>query len=417
MLFYKKLIKVSLDDNNNKFWEISLNDNNLAIRKWGRVGAKGSSKEETLSLSAVKSLVQKKEKEGYVEFNEVTVKNVNHNLNNNDLIIKFLNKISEDKNIQALLKYFLESNIHTIVDNTSIKLDTATGLFKTPLGFIDLNSINEADILLDRIYQDVSNKNINDDLKKNINKYLSLIPQKVGLKIDIFDLFGDQKKYDKQKDILEALKSSLDLVLKVKTEKTEKIENPFKISLELVKNQEEIDLISKMYSNNKDLKHPSAKLKFKNLYYLNIDIMSNNAKFNKGNKFVKRLWHGTRVGNLLSIFKNGMKIISSNNKNVTGRMFGDGLYFSDISTKALNYSIGTWNNTGKGKLNKYFGIICDVYMEKTFNLTDNDNIRKYPVYGYDSTFAKKGVKNLQNNEMIVYSENQVIPVYLVEFEL
>ncbi|WP_430326539.1 hypothetical protein, partial [Salmonella enterica] len=55
---------------------------------------------------------------------------------------------------------------------------------------------------------------------------------------------------------------------------------------------------------------------------------------------IKELWHGTRVGNVLSIMKGGFVIPPSNASHVTGRMFGNGVYFSDQSTKSLNYAYG-----------------------------------------------------------------------------
>lgn len=132
-----------------------------------------------------------------------------------------------------------------------------------------------------------------------------------------------------------------------------KIVNPFDVSISKVEDDIEINEISKNFKNNIDTSHPSARLKFINAYKLNIADMTKNAKFDKTSKNVKRLWHGTRVGNLLSIFKNGMQIISSKDNVVTGRMFGNGLYFSDVSTKALNYSLGTWNKIGDGGKNIY----------------------------------------------------------------
>ena len=54
---------------------------------------------------------------------------------------------------------------------------------------------------------------------------------------------------------------------------------------------------------------------------------------------VQELWHGTRAGNLLSILRAGFTIPPANAPHVTGRMFGNGVYFSDQSTKSLNYRL------------------------------------------------------------------------------
>src|SRR5207237_10291665 len=60
---------------------------------------------------------------------------------------------------------------------------------------------------------------------------------------------------------------------------------------------------------------------------------------------VMELWHGTRAGNLLSILKSGFVVPPPSAPHVTGRMFGDGIYFSDQSTKSLNYAHGHSNGS------------------------------------------------------------------------
>jgi poly [ADP-ribose] polymerase 2/3/4 len=91
-------------------------------------------------------------------------------------------------------------------------------------------------------------------------------------------------------------------------------------------------------------------------------------------------------------------------------MYGDGLYFSDQSTKALNYSHGYW---GGSQDNKCFMFLADVAMGKE-HLASRGFGASYPVAGYDSTFAKGGTA-VMNNEMIVYKTAQAKLKYLVEF--
>lgn len=293
-----------------------------------------------------------------------------------------------------------------------MKFNKITGLFSTPLGIVTVENVTTAEQLLLKIKSSIDTKNI--DIKKYVEQYLMLIPQKVGQKVDL-NLFNTEEKISYQQDILESLKSSLDLSFSNMSQNIDQIKNPFNVNISPILETDIINNIKSMFINYKDQNHPSAKLKFSQAFHFNIKSMEDNAVFHKNNG--QMLWHGTRVGNILSIMKNGMKIIKSNTNIITGRMFGDGLYFSDISTKALNYSLGTWNGVGLGNKNKYYAIICSVYMGKMFTLKDESNVSKYPVSNYDSTFAPKGIKNLRNNEMIVYNENQVIPMYLVEFNL
>ena len=72
------------------------------------------------------------------------------------------------------------------------------------------------------------------------------------------------------------------------------------------------------------------------------------------------LWHGTRVSNLLSILKGGLVIPPASSSHVTGRMFGNGAYASDQSTKALNYAFGAWDSRAKD--NNCFMFLLDMAM-------------------------------------------------------
>ncbi|MFK5151055.1 hypothetical protein ACI4CU_27210, partial [Klebsiella pneumoniae] len=128
---------------------------------------------------------------------------------------------------------------------------------------------------------------------------------------------------------------------------------------------------------------------------------------------IKELWHGTRVGNVLSIMKGGFVIPPSNASHVTGRMFGNGVYFSDQSTKSLNYAYGCAPGQKGGIEKSTFMFLSDVAMGKEYIPSSwGGNL---PMPGYDSTYAMAGRSGVQNNEMIVYKTYQINPRYLVEF--
>ena len=129
-----------------------------------------------------------------------------------------------------------------------------------------------------------------------------------------------------------------------------------------------------------------------------------------------QLWHGTKASNLLSILKGGLIIPSASASHCTGRMYGDGIYFSDISTKALNYATNFWGSGGN--TDRTFMFLADVAMGN-FHIAQSSWDR-YPKSGSDSTWAKgkdKGGVNsgVINDEMIVYNLNQCNLKYLVEF--
>jgi poly [ADP-ribose] polymerase 2/3/4 len=91
-------------------------------------------------------------------------------------------------------------------------------------------------------------------------------------------------------------------------------------------------------------------------------------------------------------------------------MFGNGLYFSDQSTKSLNYSYGYWNGVREPNC---FMFIADVAMGNAS--TPSGPTRNNPPAGHDSYFAQANKSGVQNNEMIVFRTSQVQLRWLIEF--
>lgn len=210
----------------------------------------------------------------------------------------------------------------------------------------------------------------------------------------------------------------------------------FNTQLQLVTNKKVINKIKSYFDDNKNVAHGSSKLQLLNVYEI-VGLYNNEQlivfdKLAKEKGNVQEYWHGSRNYNLLSILKNGLIIPKSNSFNVTGRMFGDGVYFSNQSTKSLNYSQGYWDR-GRGIDNNCFMFLADVIMGKVYEAShkqaklDCKNNRKtkvYPVKGYDIVIARGGVKNvthsgdicsLSNDEMIVFDLGQIKLKYLCEF--
>ena len=159
--------------------------------------------------------------------------------------------------------------------------------------------------------------------------------------------------------------------------------------------------------------HVTSGYKIKKVYKVKIGAM-NDAYEKNGKKIgnIMELWHGSKCSNLLSILKKGLIIPPSSSGHVTGRMFGDGLYFSDQSTKALNYATNFWGSGGSTR--RVFMFLADVAMGKAY--TPSGWSSSLPKRGYDSTFAKAGQSGVRNNEHIVYNTYQANLKYLIEFE-
>jgi poly [ADP-ribose] polymerase len=131
---------------------------------------------------------------------------------------------------------------------------------------------------------------------------------------------------------------------------------------------------------------------------------------------VQPLWHGTRASNLLSILKNGLIIPPASASQCTGRMFGNGVYFSNQSTKALNYATGYWNRSGSQNQRAFMLLVdvalgCEYRPRTRTSDVGNDKLPK----NYDSLWIEPGSCNVINQEAIVYRVSQCNPRYLCEF--
>jgi poly [ADP-ribose] polymerase len=418
----------SAGKNNNKFWNVELHADNSVICRWGRQGDNGQSKTFSKSSQAeaekfIDKKVREKTKKGYTE-NEFVDGAVTSNVTVKSVAKGSLESIAQNqiryknKNVATLVSYLTKVNAHNVTSATGgqIKFNDTTGLFSTEQGVVSQNTIDKANDLLVEIGDLVSAGNYDGNMIPLTNQYLMLIPQKIGRRGLVHaDFWATLSKVQDQKQILDSLQASLvSASTQTGRKKTVKVkeEKVFDVQLDLVENGRTIDKIKKMYQGSRQSAHACHHLEVKKVY--SVDINTVRSAFEKDGATMDEiweLWHGTRASNLLSILKGGLIIPPSSSGHVTGRMFGNGIYASDQSTKALNYAYGYWDN--KGKDNNCFMFLLDMAM-------GNYHVPKrwgsnFPVRGSDSTFAKGRVSGVGNNEMIVYRTSQVNLKYLVEF--
>ncbi|TRZ79946.1 WGR domain-containing protein [bacterium] len=429
-----RYVMSNIDNNNNKFWYGTHYSDNTVKCEWGRIGAKISSvvKPFCRGYQAEAFLVQKgseKEKKGYRMLNVVdgATDGGGHGkgdvkvVKQNDLQQVALSQIDTDsKQTASLIKYLTKVNAHNILSSTTMTYDVDSGLFSTPCGIVTQGGIDEANELLVDIGDFVADRKFSASKLKDLTcDYLMLIPQKVGRKLNVEEVFADLTAVQKQKAILDSLQASLDSVMAGKGSDADKkeakkvMEKVFAVKLHLVKDSSVISRITKKYKDTRKDMHVCKNLDIKTVYSVEIEAMKTAfEKVGASMSNIWELWHGSRVSNVLSILKGGLIIPPASSSHCTGRLYGNGVYASDISTKALGYSFGTW---GGSKDNNPFMFLVDMAMgNQYFPSRNNYTSTRYPVSGYDSTFAKQG-SGVYNNEMIIYKTSQVNIKYLVEF--
>ena len=138
---------------------------------------------------------------------------------------------------------------------------------------------------------------------------------------------------------------------------------------------------------------------------------------------VKQFWHGSRNENWISIMQKGLLL--NPDAKITGKMFGQGVYFAPSSMKSWGYTSSKdayWNNENS---NTAFMALYATAYGKSYEVTSRDaswynyNYRrlqsKHPECSCVHAKATPGM--LKNDEIIFYREDQMTINYICEFNL
>lgn len=408
----RRFINVDVETNMNRWWEVELLANDDVFTRWGRVGSTNEKLFPGKGRSFMLSKIREKERKGYTEAKTIdagatTVKTVGsnelHSLAKAQLI-KSANPILED-----LIQRFVVTNVHKITENTTITYNADTGLFSTPLGIVTMEGIAEARNTLADIAKLVRKKSYNGELNRLTGQYLRLVPQKVGRKLVVEDLFPNEDAIQKQNDLLDSLKSSneaLNATKLVKTDDGKTVETVFKVDLDVLSDNKERDRINKFFEKSKKTVHGYDNVKVREIFAVTIHDMDKG--FARSLAPIHEVFHGTSQANCLSILKSGLKVSPPSTAAIAGKMFGNGIYGAINSTKSLGYTFGRWGQGRYGDSGWLF--VCDFAMGNIQTVYSSAT----PSKGYDSIWAKARSGGLYNDELIVYKNNQVNIKYLLE---
>ncbi|OPZ65996.1 MAG: Poly(ADP-ribose) polymerase catalytic domain protein [Firmicutes bacterium ADurb.Bin506] len=385
---------------------------------YGRVGTPGVT--HTVSESKMQSKMAEALRNGYKQV-EVAADVGSGTVNGPavakaDVRQKAIDEIAGgDKDLAKFVGMLVDKNTREITTGTTLKLDTATGLFKTDGGIIVTRKVvDEARVLLGQIKKLVSLPGTKDQDQVACD-YMMRIPTDIGRNRPTFrNVFPDKAAVDKQEQILDALLGSLDMLAKPAAKADEpKVEAKKVWSVTMTPTDAtELKRITAKFHSTAQGMHAAvqAGLVPKRAWQLSISHMD--EAFAADGAMITpqhELWHGTRVGNLLSIFARGLIIPPWAD---AGRMFGDGVYFAPSSSKALNYSYGYWG--GGGRDATCYMLLNTVATGRDFTPSGPGSWKAAPT-GYDSVWARSGKSGVQNDEVIVYRASQAKITRLIEF--
>jgi poly [ADP-ribose] polymerase 2/3/4 len=422
---YAMLVKVDGSANNNKFYEITWNDDDSVTARYGRNGDQGVTEQKGYGEAAFNKVYKAKTSasKGYKEVDVLTSVGATAITSSTTKPASSLAEIAKrdiggnNPVMSKLLEKLATINKYQLLQATGDQIDIVDGVVRTVLGPVTLDSVTKARSELLELDSFIKNKDFGSDYISHLNQYLTYIPQKVPRKRGWGDtFFTEHSSFQKQNDLLEQIETSIKNYKPVDPKTpadTKEVDRVFGHSMKIVEDSAIINKIKKFYESNMNSRHACSHLEIKRIYEISNPDSENRYKdvsTKLGNEM--QLWHGTRAFNVLSILKGGLIIpTSAGGYHITGRMFGDGLYFSDQSTKSLNYAYGYWG--GGGYDNQCFMFLADVAMGKAY--TPSGPTQRIPS-GYDSCLAIGGKSGVQNNEMIVYKLAQANLRYLCEFD-
>lgn len=418
---YAMLVKVDGDENNNKFYEIKWNEDDTVTARYGRVGTEGVVEHKGSGEATFDKVFKAKTgaRKGYKQVDIMVSENGAPSGSAKSSLADIAKRDIADNNpvLSNLLTKLSEINRFNLLSATGGQIDIVDGEVKTALGLVTKDSIDKAREKLNEL-NDIVNKTKKaktDQYKTFLNEYLTLVPQKVPRARGWQDIFFTEvSTFEKQYDLLDQLINSIDNAKPVVQTDSTQPQKVFGYKLSVLEDTKVFKEIEKFYKSSMNRSHACSHLSLKKVYIVTNEekrALYTTIRDKIGNE--QRLWHGTRAHNLLSILKGGLIIPPMNgNYTVSGRMFGNGVYFSDQSTKSLNYAYGYWNS-GNGYDNNCFMLLANVAMGKSY--IPKGPFNNFPK-GYDSCYAIGGKSGVQNNEMIVYDTDQFDLVFLCEFD-
>lgn len=420
------LIKVDINENNNKFYHVKL-EGGLITKRWGRVGNQGQSASLNGDENAYNRIINQKKKKGYSESNIVTsTPDIKKGNEVKKAATQSLIRNSKNKELTQLVDRLVAQNAHNILEQTNGQITFKDGIAQTPLGILDASAIAKARKILDEV--DAAKQQ--QKFSRLAGEYAQIVPQKVGTRRNWHETFWKTNPTDYQRNFLDQLEASLSWYESKAEQETENTDysDLFAYKIDVIKDIETFARINKLYNKTLNTVHATRHFKLHRVFSVESkDPTIFNIKAKKiGN--IRSHFHGTQDHNLLSILNSGLVVPGTKGISVAhGAMFSNsdnpGIYLSTESTKSLNYSANFWQ--GRTSRNNCFMFIADVAMgtelRPRHRPTGNELSKIYNgerLFGKvrHSINVKGGTCGVRNQETVILHADQVKLKYLCEFK-
>lgn len=386
---YCKLVMVTAE-NNNKYYEMIENGTSITVN-YGRV----DHTKTTISkpISYWDKLIREKTAKGYKDVTALVSVQVTKDSTPDVKLEKIVGKVGS----------FLE-----LMSNYTNNLVKTTYSVKSTS--VSQKQVDEAQKHIDDINNMVKNNTVVYD--KDINEILvqlyMVIPRKMdNVKWHLLPQVKLEKVIQQEQDNLDAMASQVSM--NKPTKKT-------KVSKKTINLMDKLGITMKECSINKDIKYLTDQVspsKILGIYEVNKkeeDKVFEEWMSKQKNKTTRILIHGTRCTSVIPILEIGLKIRPVGNFQFSGKVYGNGNYYSETVSKSLNYT-GYDNDQVLLVYEVHVGnpfVYDGWYKGNSFSL-DYKNLSER---GFDSTFVKAG-GGLLNTEIIAYKEEQCRIKYII----
>ena len=389
------LVKIEAGENNNKFYRMVPDGANFRV-EYGRIGNSNFAT-DTYPIGRWDTQYRSKIKKGYVDKTELVAEtfSVAKSKQYKDIVDNFVADIV--KRLQQMAKQAIEEN-YTI---SSAK--------------VTQRMITEAQGILNNLS---STKNLY-DFNLVLVELFRVIPRKMKTVAEnlakVEGEFGNIVQ--REQDLLDTMKGQV--VTQVAVD-TDDVDIPDQTLLDVLG----IQLFPTTPADVLNIKNHLGNIADK--YHQSWQVVNNKTQvkfdqFVKDNNITnkKLLWHGSRNENWWSIINTGLLLRP--NAQITGKMYGNGCYYSPDSSKSLNYTSINGSYWAKGQSNSGIMALFDVAVGKQYDVYSYDNYGNFDwnklqskAPGSQCLYAHGGTGMLRKDEVVVYREDQMTIKYLVE---
>jgi poly [ADP-ribose] polymerase len=399
---YCKLIMVT-SENNNKFYEMIYEGGPTFTCKYGRVEL--TSTTITKPIREWDSVYREKTRKGYKDVTEMVAVEVT------DTTTKESTDSQYSEISIASVKKFIELM-------RSYTNDLVKKTYSVKAANVSKKQIEEAQRVLSEL-NDEDETDVKAINAKLIELY-GIIPRFMSnVKSHILPSIDLKKALVQEQDNIDAIASQVLMIeadaKKKRGRKAKKAEEPA-VEKPTFLEAMELDMIDATDSGKANFKYILDQLngkKIEGIFEVSKtaeDLVFDEWLKTQPDQRTRYLIHGTRCTSVISILREGLKIRPSGNFQFSGKVYGDGNYFSEVTNKSLNYT---------GYVSDQILLVYEVHTGNPFTYEGWYRGNSFPLNyselkkrGYDSTYVSAG-NGLLNSEIIAYREEQARIKYII----